>query len=477
MPERRGWLPAALLAVGAITLLRIVALWFNRTDLFVDESQYWLWGQNPDFGYYSKPPLIGWVIRAATELGGSDAPFWVRLPGALLHGMTALILGALGARLMGARAAVWVAVGYATLPFAALGSLLISTDTVMAPFYAAALLAWFRAVDSGRAGQAALTGFFIGLAFLAKYAAVYFVIGTALAAVFVPTARLSLRQTIAMLAAFAVTIAPNIVWNLTHDLTTVEHTMDNVGWVRGGAGFGGLRFGSLVGFFLSQFAVAGPVVFAALIWGWVRQRGPKAGALTALSLPVLVIVSVQALLSQAYANWAVATYFAGLLIAVAVLAGRGRWLLWLSLAINGAVCVLLPLLTILAPWPALGDRPLLSRYLGQAALSAKIIEAAGAEGLTTVVATDRAVLADLFYTGRDSGLSIRTPAPKGRPLNYYEQMYPLTEEVPVLFVSDVAPVCDGVQVPPLRGFETTGGTYARRSIAGYRVAGGCLNAD
>ena len=286
MPERRGWLPAALLAVGAITLLRIVALWFNRTDLFVDESQYWLWGQNPDFGYYSKPPLIGWVIRAANELGGSDAPFWVRLPGALFHGMTALILGALGARLMGARAAVWVAVGYATLPFAALGSLLISTDTVMAPFYAAALLAWFRAVDSGRAGQAALTGFFIGLAFLAKYAAVYFVIGTALAAVFVPTARLSLRQTIAMLAAFAVTVSPNIIWNLTHDLTTVEHTMDNVGWVRGGAGFGGLRFGSLVGFFLSQFAVAGPVVFAALIWGWVRQRGPKAGALTALSLTV-----------------------------------------------------------------------------------------------------------------------------------------------------------------------------------------------
>lgn len=477
MPERRGWLPAALLAVGAITLLRIVALWFNRTDLFVDESQYWLWGQNPDLGYYSKPPLIGWVIRAATELGGSDAPFWVRLPGALFHGMTALILGALGARLMGARAAVWVAVSYATLPFVALGSLLISTDTIMAPFYAAALLAWFRAVDSGRAGQAALTGLFIGLAFLAKYAAVYFLIGTALAAVFVPTARLSLRQIIAMLAAFSLTVSPNIIWNLTHDLTTVEHTMDNVGWVRGGAGFGGLRFGSLVEFFLPQFAVAGPVVFAALIWGWVRQRGPKAGALTALSLPVLVIVSVQALLSQAYANWAVASYFAGLLIAVAVLSGRKRWLLWLSLAINGSICILLPVLTILAPWPEWGGRPLLSRYLGQAELSAQIVDAARAAGVTTVVATDRAVLADLFHTGRDSGLAIRTPKPKGRATNYYEQMYPLTEEVPVLFVSDVAPVCDGVQVPPLRGLDTTGGTYARRAIAGYLVGGGCLNAD
>ena len=94
--DPQGWFAPALVVVAAITALRLIALAFNRTDLFVDETQYWLWGQHLDFGYYSKPPLIGWLIRAVTEIAGSNAPFWVRMPGPVLHGVTALALGALG---------------------------------------------------------------------------------------------------------------------------------------------------------------------------------------------------------------------------------------------------------------------------------------------------------------------------------------------------------------------------------------------
>ena len=67
MPDAAPWLRPALLCVAAVTAARLVALGFNRTDLFVDESQYWLWGQSFDFGYYSKPPLIAWVIRLSTR--------------------------------------------------------------------------------------------------------------------------------------------------------------------------------------------------------------------------------------------------------------------------------------------------------------------------------------------------------------------------------------------------------------------------
>ena len=77
--RRKTWLLAALAGVSLITLARVVLLILNRTDLFVDEAQYWFWGQDLAFGYYSKPPLIGWVMRVATDLAGSDMPFWVRL--------------------------------------------------------------------------------------------------------------------------------------------------------------------------------------------------------------------------------------------------------------------------------------------------------------------------------------------------------------------------------------------------------------
>ena len=173
------WLRPALGGVVAVTLLRWLLLAFDATDLYVDEAQYWLWGQEFAFGYYSKPPLIGWLIGAVTFLAGSDAPFWVRMPGAALHGVTALILAALAARMLGARAAVWVAAGYVTLPFVALGSLLISTDTVMAPFFAAALYFHRRLIETPGARFAALAGAMAGLGFMAKYAAVYFLIGVA----------------------------------------------------------------------------------------------------------------------------------------------------------------------------------------------------------------------------------------------------------------------------------------------------------
>jgi 4-amino-4-deoxy-L-arabinose transferase-like glycosyltransferase len=88
----RGWFAPALALVVAITVARLVLLAFDRTDPFVDEVQYWLWGQTLDWGYYSKPPLIAWVMRGVTDLAGSDAAFWLRMPGAVLHGVTALLV-------------------------------------------------------------------------------------------------------------------------------------------------------------------------------------------------------------------------------------------------------------------------------------------------------------------------------------------------------------------------------------------------
>ena len=74
LSESGAWFARTLILVAAVTAARLTLLAFNRTDLFVDESQYWLWGQNLDFGYYSKPPLIGWVIRAVEN----GLPPWLR---------------------------------------------------------------------------------------------------------------------------------------------------------------------------------------------------------------------------------------------------------------------------------------------------------------------------------------------------------------------------------------------------------------
>ena len=92
---------AALLLILGLTAWRLAWLPASDLELYVDEAQYWLWGQEMAAGAWSKPPLVGWLIRAANEAVGSDAPWVARLPWPLVHGAAALALMALGRRLAG----------------------------------------------------------------------------------------------------------------------------------------------------------------------------------------------------------------------------------------------------------------------------------------------------------------------------------------------------------------------------------------
>ena len=62
------------LLLAAILAVRIVGLAVSNAELYFDEAQYWSWAQQFDFGYFTKPPLIAWIIGAATSVCG-DTPF------------------------------------------------------------------------------------------------------------------------------------------------------------------------------------------------------------------------------------------------------------------------------------------------------------------------------------------------------------------------------------------------------------------
>jgi 4-amino-4-deoxy-L-arabinose transferase-like glycosyltransferase len=110
----------------------------------------------------------------------------------------------------------------------------------------------------------ALLGAAIGVSFLAKYAALYFVIGIALTTLLdLETRRAVLSRKgalVGLIAAFVV--APHVAWNLSNGFQTVSHTVDN-------ANLGGPLFNldHLPKFLADQMGVFGPVGFLALIGG------------------------------------------------------------------------------------------------------------------------------------------------------------------------------------------------------------------
>src|SRR6478752_1063709 len=93
---------AAVLLTLALTFARLVALFRTPLELYPDEAQYWLWSRTLAFGYWSKPPMIAWAIRAATSVGGDLEP-WVRLPAALFQAGAMLAVFAIGRRLYSPR--------------------------------------------------------------------------------------------------------------------------------------------------------------------------------------------------------------------------------------------------------------------------------------------------------------------------------------------------------------------------------------
>jgi hypothetical protein len=155
---------------------------------------------------------------------------------------------------------------------------------------------------------------------------------------------------------------------------------------------------------------------------------------------------------------------------------RGAWR-WIALAVNVVIALAIPVLTVLAPWPERDGAPLLKRWLGQGDLSRSILALAKQTGVP-VYADNRAILADLYYTGRDAGIVVYAPAPRGRAESYYEQMWPLPEHYTgeLLVVSDHAPDCGAGPVAPV-GVLDASGTWAGKGYQAYRVEARCVRAE
>src|SRR5262245_24447064 len=62
---------AAVLLILAAAVLRLVYLACDcPLDLAPDEAHYWDWSRRLDWSYYSKGPLVAWLIRGSCELFG-----------------------------------------------------------------------------------------------------------------------------------------------------------------------------------------------------------------------------------------------------------------------------------------------------------------------------------------------------------------------------------------------------------------------
>jgi len=318
----------------AITAWRFVYLfWLCPFDLAQDEAHYWDWSRHLDWSYYSKGPLVAWLIRGSLELfgpmsvalSGSEMPA-VRLPALFCGSATLLALWLLARRtLQSDRLAFFVALVTSTMPIFSAVAVMITIDSPFVCCWAWALVFGWRAIETDDRRWYLLTGLIIGIGILAKYTMLLWLVSLAGFLWFTPGFRgrlFSQRFWLMVGTAFACSL-PILFWNASNGWVSFRHVAGQAGvTVEARAGSFGKGLLNFVG---GQFALLLGWWFIFWLMAVVRYRpardvGPARNYLWWLSWPTVAIFGIASLRSPGQVNWPVAAYLSGSILIVAWLA-------------------------------------------------------------------------------------------------------------------------------------------------------------
>ncbi|MFY0666025.1 MAG: glycosyltransferase family 39 protein [Natronospirillum sp.] len=416
-----SYLTLALVFGVVLLIYRLVALYLTAPGLFFDEAYYYGWSQTPDWGYYSKPPVVAWIIFIATELFGKSE-FTVKLAAPILHTCTALVIYFIGQRLHSAKAGFYAFLTFLTMPFIGLESWFITTDAPLLLCWSLLLFFYLRAIETNHWKDWILGGVFGGLGLLSKYTMALFPI--AILFYFVATLHFHQFKNLrfwALVLITAIIFLPNMVWNYQYGFPSIMHTLDLAG-VRE-------KQGNPIEFFLGQFLVFGPIAFALLL-SWLHPKKYKTMPLAvSLALIPIILLFLQSFRNEAYVNWAAMGYVAGSVLAGISFTTFKPRLFKLSIGINVLAMLIFYHFTALANFAGINltsNTTPYARVDGWRELGEYSNQLAKAYPDHVFVSTRRNINSYLsFYL--DDTLSVRTINPSEPPADHYGLKYVISD--------------------------------------------------
>lgn len=322
-PKQSFFFAAAIILF--VTLLRILFLNASELDLFFDEAQYWFWSKHPDWGYYSKPPMVSWMVWLTTSVCG-EGEACIRLSSPLLHAGTSIILYFLGKDLYSTRVGFYSSLTYLLIPAVTLSSGVVSTDPSLLFFWALSLLLFNKAIHKNNLLLWLLAGLSAGFGMISKYNMIIFLLSAMWFLASYKDYRHYLKSRnfwLAVIIAILVFV-PNILWNASNGFASFLHTRDNAS---GNSQY--FNFSELWEFFSAQFIVFGPILFASLliaIFIITRQRkffwkDRSTALLFTMVLPLFLLILIISFVTRAHANWAAPVYVPATVLVVHFMLG------------------------------------------------------------------------------------------------------------------------------------------------------------
>ena len=329
---------AALLIITATTA-RLCFVASNQLDLVQDEAQYWDWARRVQWSYYSKGPLIAWIINAFTTIFG-DTEFGVRF-GAIVGSFAAQCLWYFGVGVLMRKPRIALIALFIcnTMPLFLASGVLMTTDN---PLLVCWLLALFSLHAAVLRPESRFPWIVFGGAVAFGVLAKYTMLGMAGVAVLhavilrfhgiLPKGHVK-RLCVALGAGVVIGFIPIVIWNAQNDWASFRH----VGRLAGVAPAEGeapplIRFDRLPEYVGGQLGLIYPWWMAFMLYGgWLAAkrcftrtaadafREKREVAIAALFAsgfwPIFLFFLVWSLHTRIYANWSAMCYASGVVLA------------------------------------------------------------------------------------------------------------------------------------------------------------------
>ncbi len=401
--------------VIVLSLVKILSINFTNFDLFGDEAQYWLWSNDLDFGYYSKPPFLAWVIKIHTIVFG-ETFISLKLIPMIIYFIIAWSLYVLCKNIgLNKQNSIACALMFLLIPAVSFSSYIISTDILLLLFWTLSLNSLITLKKNPEIQNFILLGIFVGLAFLSKYAAIYFIICFLIYLIMDKEfTSFFVKNYFGFLITFFVIIIitfPNLFWNFKNGWITFQHTSDN-------ANLNNIDINIFRGmvFLLAQVLMIGPFLFVGSFVNykvWIKNSYHK--FLLIFSLPIFLIVFIEAIIVRANANWAapgLLSFFIFLYTGLGVSSFKK-----LNLIFNFLFCLIFFILIGISFQFKIFDR-----VTGLSEFAEDVYILSSETGISNIVVSDRLLFSSMSYNLRNKDLLFYMPHREGKKITNHFQL-------------------------------------------------------
>jgi 4-amino-4-deoxy-L-arabinose transferase and related glycosyltransferases of PMT family len=261
----------------------------------------------------------------------------------------------------------------------------------------------------------------LGLAFLAKYAAIYFLLSFLILICFDKKTFLNIKKNILKLLVFFVilflVLLPNIFWNITNSWVTFSHTVDNTNLKNLN-----INFYEPLKFVVAQILMIGPILFFSFLYFFKSFKLDFENKfLLIFSLPIIIIVLFESFLVRANANWAAPALISLFILFFRLVSKKNKMLIIINFGTNYAIGVFLFVSIAIT-----ANFKMFDRIRGVDDFVDNLL---GFIGDKDIVITDRIIFSNISYEIRNKPNKIYMPHKDGGLItNHFQMMSPLNQK-------------------------------------------------